>query len=522
MRRITTRYLAFLLLVVATRALSAGTAADEEHLVRTQQLIQSGDLHGARNELRELAARLPGDPRIYNLLGVIDAQENNFAAAESNFQRAVDLAPRFAGAYLNLGRLYQERGREEGMTEKALEIYRKLLNFEPNHVEANYQAAALLNKQGKFSQSLAHLARLPEDAQQRAAALAIRGSGDLALGKRAEAERALHQLSAAPDLTEADVLPMLVTLHEHSGDDLATELLQTLARRGIISNVGLQALAGLQEKQGHLKEARESLEKDLQLEPPSASVLIRLAKLSYQSGDLEGAIAYLAHARDLDPRNAAIHFFIGIVCVDLKLPPEAKQSLTEAVRLDPENALYHYALGAVLLHLRDPDGAISHFLKYRNARRDDPRGSFALGVAYFDGYQLDAARRELEIAAAHPETRSGANLYLGRLAFREEKLTEAEDFFRKSIQFNPSSPEPYAELALLQIRRSDYALAEKNLDTAIQIAPDHYRTNLNLLMLYQRTKDPRAQQQANRVKELDKAGEERERLLLRSLEVRPY
>ena len=92
----------------------------------------------------------------------------------------------------------------------------------------------------------------------------------------------------------------------------------------------------MQEKQGRFKEARESLEKDLQLEPPSAPVLIRLAKLAYQAADLEGAIGYLAHARDLDARNAAIHFFIGIICVDLKLPPEAKQSLTEAVRLDPE------------------------------------------------------------------------------------------------------------------------------------------------------------------------------------------
>jgi tetratricopeptide (TPR) repeat protein len=472
--------------------------------------------------LQELLARLPTDPRVYNFLGVIDAQENNFGAAESNFRHAVELAPRFAGAYLNLGRLYQEHAGEPGTAEKGLKVYLQLLTFEPDQVEANYQAAVLLNRRGKFNLSLAHLARLPYDAQQRAAALAIRGSDVLALGKRAESEVVFHQLSAAGDLSEADILPMLVTLHDHAADDLATELLQTLARRGLISNMGLQALAGLQEKQGHFKEARESLEKDLQLERASAPVLIRLAKLAYQSADLEGAIGYLAHARDLEPRNAAIHFFVGIICVDLKFPPEAKQSLTEAVRLDPNNGVYHYALGAVLLQERDPDGAISHFLAYRNSRRDDPRGSFALGVAYFDAYQLDAARKELEFAAGRAETRAGANLYLGRLAFREGNPTEAEDHLRKATRFNPSSPEAYAELALIQIRREEFALAGKNLDKAVKIAPDHYRTNLNLLMLYQRTKDPRAEQQAGRVKQLEKAGEERERLLLRSLEIRPY
>jgi tetratricopeptide (TPR) repeat protein len=515
-------FLCVLLVPSATLPAPPDASADEGRLVRIQQAIQSGELSGARSELQELLARLPGDPRIHNLLGVIDAQENNFAAAETNFQRAIQLAPQFTGAYLNLGRLYQERAHQKLEMEKALKVYRKLLEFEPDHVEANYQAAWLLHRLGQFGPSLEHLARLPADAQQRATALALSCANNTALGRRVQAEAAAKQLSASGDLTEADVLPILPTLHDHHADHLAIRLLETVARRGLGSNVGLQALAGLEEQQGRLKEAREWLEKDLQLEPPSAPVLIRLAKLAYQAGDLEGAVGYLAHARDLEPGNAAIHFFFGMVCIELKLPPEAKQSLQEAVRLDPVNPYYHYALGAVLLQEKNSDEAISHFRKYRDAHPDDPRGNFALGVAYFDAYQLDAARKELESIAGRSETQVGANLYLGRLAVREDNLTEAADRLRKAVESDPSSPEPYAELALVHIRRKEFALAESSLTRALKIAPDHYRTNLNLLMLYQRTKDPRAEQQARRVEELQKAGEERERLLLRSLEIQPY
>ena len=500
----------------------ADTSADEEQLVRIQQSIQAGDLRRARSELQEALTRLPKEPRIYNLLGVIDAQEKHFTAAETNFRRAIQLAPRFTGAYLNLGRLYQENANQQGAVEKALDVYRKLLESEPDHVEANYQAAWLLNRLGKFGPSLDQLARLPAEAQQRAPALALRGVDNAALGKRAPAEAALNQLAAAGDLTEADVLPILPALHEHHADDLATRLLETLAQRGLASNMGLQALAGLEENQGRFKEARESLEKDLQLEPPSAPVLIRLARLAYRTGDLEGALGYLAHARDLEPGNAAIHFFFGMVCIELKLPPEAKKSLKEAVRLNPDNPYYHYALGAVLLQEKNSDEAIPHFRKYRESHPTDPRGNFALGVAYFDAYQLDAARKELESVAAQSETQVGANLYLGRLAVREDNLTEAADRLRKAVASDPSSPEPYAELALVHIRRKEFALAESTLARALQIAPDHYRTNLNLLMLYQKTNDPRAEQQARRVEQLQKAGEERERLLLRSLEIRPY
>src|SRR2546429_313318 len=138
---------------------------------------------------------------------------------------------------------------------------RKLLEFEPDHVEANYQAAWLINRLRKFGPSLEHWARLSGEAQQRAPALALRCANNAAMGKRAQAEAAAKQLSAAGDLTEADVLPLLPALHEHHADDLATRLLETLAQRGLSSTLALQALAGIEENQGRFKEARESLEK---------------------------------------------------------------------------------------------------------------------------------------------------------------------------------------------------------------------------------------------------------------------
>jgi tetratricopeptide (TPR) repeat protein len=95
---------------------------------------------------------------------VVEAQENHFAEAESNFQRAIQIAPRFTGAYLNLGRLYQEHPNEPRAVEKALSVYRQLLDFEPDHVEANYQAAWLLSRAGEYAASLRYLARLPAPA----------------------------------------------------------------------------------------------------------------------------------------------------------------------------------------------------------------------------------------------------------------------------------------------------------------------------------------------------------------------
>ncbi len=498
----------------------ADSEHDEERLVHIQHSIQSGDLRGARAEIEEALKAFPRDARLYNFLGVVDAQERNLDGAEVNFRRAIAEGPRLTGAYLNLGRLYQERSAESPhLLEKALDVYLKLLQMSPSEVEALYQTSWLLNRLKRFNESLQYLDRMPAGAQRRAAALSLRTANQSALGQLSQATASANQLIAAEDLAEADVVVIVPALTK----PLATSLLETLVRRGLASPAALTQLATIYEESGHFKQAADTLAKVLPTggQPPVA-LLNRLAKLAYQSGDLEGALDYLAHARDLEPGNAAIHYLIGLICIDLKLPPEATQSLQEAVRLDSENPYYNYALGAVLLQAKNADGAIPHLKKFHDARPDDPRGVFALGVAYFDAEQLDQARKEFESVVNQPETRVGANLYLGRLAMRDDKLDEAADHLQRAIQASPSAPEPYAELGLVEIRRHEYGLAEKALSQAVQLSPDSYRANLNLLMLYQRTKDARADGQAQRVEQLVKAGEERERLLLRSLEIHPY
>ena len=44
----------------------------------------------------------------------------------------------------------------------------------------------------------------------------------------------------------------------------------------------------------------------------------------------------------------------------------------------------------------------------------------------------------------------------------------------------------------MRLNRKEYPLAEKELARALEIDPNNYTANLNLMVLYQRTKDPRA------------------------------
>ncbi len=99
---------------------------------------------------------------------------------------------------------------------------------------------------------------------------------------------------------------------------------------------------------------------------------------------------------------------------------------------------------------------------------------------------------------------------------------EASDNLKRAIQANPAIAQAYIELATVQIRTKEYQHAQQNLNRALRLSADDYGANFNLLLLYKRTNDTRAEEQSRRVAGLRQATEEREEMLLRSLDIRPY
>jgi tetratricopeptide (TPR) repeat protein len=499
----------------------ASSDAPQDLLSRVQQQIQQGNLDSARSQLKAAIKEFPADPSLYNLLGIIEAQSGNRSAAEADFRKVLEHVPNSTGALLNLGRLYLERAPEDSKAPgQALAVYQKVLHFEPGNVEALYQSAALFATAGSFQNSLNHLNRLPEAAQGQAQALAIRCADESGLNHPALAAEFAERLLKSPDLSQADVLAALPQVRAHD-EALAVKLLEGLVERQLADRDGLWKLAGLYQRQGKLPQARETLERVEQEGTPSVEILSELARVAYQQHDRDGTLGYLAHARDLDPGNAGIHFFFGVVCIELNLPLEARKSLDEAVRLDPENAYYNYALGAVAVNGRDPTQAIPYFEKYIQRKPDDPRGRLALGAAYFYLANYEAASKNLRAVEGRQETAPGAHYFLGRIAKLQDNLPQAESELKKAVAADPRFVDALAELAQVHIKLDRYDDASHELQTALELDPGNFRVNANLLVLYQKTKDPRAPEQQARFEEIKKKRDEDEQLLWRTVEIQP-
>jgi tetratricopeptide (TPR) repeat protein len=461
-------------------------------------MLDAGELSAAKVRVEQALARYPSDAALHNVAGAIDAQQGTYRSAEGHFKAATRAAPRDASAYLNLGRLYQEHaGEDAGALAKATAVYRQVLQFDPANAEALFQAAYVAACTSDWQASRGYIDRLPEPSRSRPQILALLAVDLAGIGDRVAMEDVTARLLAHPDLTDEDVHAVVGRTNDHQ---LAERLLSGLDARGRASAESLRQLGVLEMQGGRFDRARDTLERAMKAAgvatPP---MLLDLARVAYKQKDFQGALGYLAHARDLDPRDAEVHFFFGITCIELNLGSEAYDALKQAVALAPANAYVNYAMGAVAIHRHEPSEALPYFEAYVRLRPGDPRGRFALGAARFYSNEFDAARADLDRATRFRETAAGAHYFLARIARQADDLDKARAEIDQALTADPGYADAWSELGYLQTRSGDYAGAEQSLAKALASDPQNYGATVNLAALYARTRDPRRDEQVARL-----------------------
>jgi Flp pilus assembly protein TadD len=516
-----------LLLAVTGFALSSGAVAQEDgdayrrSVLAIQQQIDAGELDGARSAIAQAEKQYPGNGGLENLLGVVEAQQGHLSAARQAFSAAVHHNPRLVGAYLNLSRLdMQTAAHDADARVEALHMSEKVVQMDVANDEAHYQIATILAWEKSFVRSLAELGRLSPQAQAAIGAEAIACEDHAALGHREATDKAAHLLASNTDLSEEDASPCVFALWAAHRAALIEELLSASAERQPLSPAGLRMLGLAQEADGKLDQARATLEKAFATDSTSAEILIDLTRVAEAAGDNQGALGYLAHARDLRPKDATLRYEFGVICLRMGLYAEARKAIGAALELDQDNPDYNLGMGLVVSFSEDPGQAMPYLQRYHALRPQDPNGLLALGGASFRAKDYDTALLWLKQAALHPATAAEAHYYLGRIARQEGRVSEAASELKESLRLLPKQASVLSELGQIAVAEGNNAEASVYLDRALQLDPDNYGGNYGLLLLYARTNDPRRDQQAKRFEEIKGKKDARDLEMVRSLEIR--
>jgi len=510
------------LLLVASNALAQDSTAYRQAILAIQRQIEANNLEEARTLIAVATRQYPRDGGLENLLGVVEIQQGHTAEASKDFSAAILHSPRLASAYLNLSRIAIETAAaDQTARAEALRLSLKVLQFDPANDEANYQAATILFWTKDYRLSVQRLKMLSAHAAAQVGAQALFCADQAALGAREATSEAAGALAANPDVTEQDADTCLPALRAAHRADLIEALFAAVADRQALSSSGLRILGLAQEAEGKLELARVTLENAFAADGKSVAILEDLTRIAKAANDNDGALGYLAHARDLAPGNPGLPYEFGVICVRMGLIAEARKAIAEALRLAPDDPDYNLGMGMVVSISADPSQALPYLRHYHELRPQDPEGLLALGTANFRAKDFDTALGWLKQAAASRKTSSDAHFYLGRIARQEGRVEEATSELKMSLALHPDQPDVLAELGQICAGARDYSQAAADFAQALRTDPDNYAANFGLLQLYARTSDPRRDEQSQRLDQIKNKKEERDQQMMRVIEVRP-
>lgn len=112
-------------------------------------------------------------------------------------------------------------------------------------------------------------------------------------------------------------------------------------------------------------EAIKTLKEKIRMRPKDAEVHFELGVVYSELELYEEAVAALEEAIRLRPYHARAHTYLGHIFVMLGRYGEAKKACEEAIRLRPHNAEAHYYLGLALLGAGDREGARQEYAALR-------------------------------------------------------------------------------------------------------------------------------------------------------------
>jgi tetratricopeptide (TPR) repeat protein len=490
-------------------------------VLEIQQHMEQNDMEGARSLIAGAQARFPANGGLENLLGVVEIQEGHSDRAIQEFSAAILHQPGLASAYLNLGRIYmQTAASDKTASASALHTYTKLLLEEPNNAEANYQVAMLLMWDQSYERSLEHLMRLSPEDRSRIGAQIVLCADEAALHHASAADKAAAAMSADPDLNEQDAMEVLPALQAAHRADLIESIFAASNNKAPLSADGLRILGLAQEGEGKLDVARKTLELAFTQSKSSVPILVDLTRVAKASKDYQGALGYLAHARDLQPNDASFAYEFGVICLRMGLLGESRKAMGEAVKLSPDNPDYNFGLGTVSSFSQDATQGLPYLEKYHALRPSDPSALLAIGTTYFRAKNFASATIWLKQAVTHKTTAADAHYYLGRIARVQGHLEDAKHELEQANTLNPERPDVLAELGQVFIAIHEYREAQGYLDRAVARDPENYGANFGLLQLYARTGDPRREEQSKRFDEIKSKDDEHYQEMMRVIDVR--
>lgn len=206
----------------------------------------------------------------------------------------------------------------------------------------------------------------------------------------------------------------------------------------------------------------------------NVEVGITYARMLTEARQLEDALAQFIRLTEIAPKNEELHYFSGVLALQLKKSSVARKHLEQVVKLDQERTFEaSYYLGQVA----ELDGNIKEAIEhYSSVRR---------GELYFNAQirvvALLAEKKQFQKAQDHLKSIRAANdqqqvqLYLlqGDVLREAQRFQDAKQFYTGILDSHPNETSIRYARALIAEKLGDLDLLESDLRTILETEPEN-------------------------------------------------
>jgi Flp pilus assembly protein TadD len=311
--------------------------AREARLSYARLLVAERKLPEARAQFEKLLDAHPNDGDVIYAVGLLAAQLKDYATAETNLKRLLDLGFRDPnGVRFTLGQVAEEQKNWQAATDWYLSI-----QSGEHYLPSRLRTAGVMAKAGRLAEAREFLRTVSASGEQRIQLLIAEAQLLREANQHREAFELLGKaLEAQPEQPEL--------LYDHA---LTAEKLE----RFEVLEGSLRKLIQLKPDHAHahnalgysfaernlrLPEARKLIERALELSPEDYYIVDSLGWVLYRMGDLPGAAAQLRRAY-LGRPDGEIGAHLGEVLWVMGERVEAERIWQDALKNHPENETLH-------------------------------------------------------------------------------------------------------------------------------------------------------------------------------------
>ena len=441
-----------------------GASKTSDDFAEGATLAQQGRFAEAKTATVDALRQHPSSVEGYNLLGIIETNQQDYAGALEAFKKALTIAPNSVKTYNNIGNAYIAM-KELESAEKA---FRAGLRLDPANQDGNYDLGILLMMEGKADEAIPHFQKVP------AQNLAARFNLIRAYFETKRVQDALRVATEVSTQGKNDVQVhfslgvLLASEKQYKPAQLEYEKADALQPETfeIIYNLGQVYL-----RDGQNPKSEVALSRALKLKPDSVEATYLLAQAYTNEGRPLDALDLLLHAHKLAPENVDVIFLMAQISMSQNYFEDAIPLLESGIQIAPQRGDLIAALGESYFMAGKVDKAIDQFNKLLKIE-NSARSYSLLGLSYRNLGRFDEAKKYFEEGIRLDPHNTLCLFNLGFIAERQGDAAEAENYFQKALRFNPDFPDALLELANLRMAARKLPEAEELLRRYVRVSRD--------------------------------------------------